>query len=67
MAQTSPMCSIMVASAMGIMVIMDEIMREVSALPMRENTVFSILKGRPSHAASCTLEKSTLPVIAPTT
>ena len=40
-AEISPICSTMVASAMGMMVIMEVITRDISAFPKRENTVFS--------------------------
>ena len=63
-AQISPMCSIMVANAMGMMAMMAVTSRFASQLPMREKTVFSIFTGRPIHAALATPEKSTRPVTA---
>ena len=59
MAHISPMCSIMVASAMGIIMAMAEASREVSTLPARLNTVSDQVKGRPIQAASATGVKST--------
>ena len=51
MAHMSPMCSTMVASAIGTMVVMAVISSAGSALPNRENMVFSNCTGRPIHAA----------------
>ena len=61
MAQMSPMCSIMVANAMGMIAMIAVTSRLTSQLPMREKTVFSNLTGRPIHAALATPEKSTWP------
>ena len=64
MAQMSPMCSIIVANAMGMMAMTAVTSRFMSQLPIREKTVFSIFTGRPIHAALATPEKSTRPVMA---
>ena len=68
MAEMSPMCSIMVASASGMMVMMAVSARPASKFaPNSENTVMSHCTGRPIHGASTTLEKSTSPTRAATT
>ena len=67
MAHMSPMCSIMVASAMGIMQMMEEISMEPLVLPISEKAVFSQAKGRAIHFASamaCTLLGSSCPKMA---
>ena len=52
MAETSPMCSIMVAKASGMMVITAVISRPVSQpLANSPKTVLSKATGRPTHAA----------------
>ena len=68
MAHMSPMCSMMVARAMGIIMAM----AEASRLPFtpsvaKENTVSFSWKGRPTQAASFTGVKSTRPHTAATT
>ena len=63
MAELSPMCSIMVARAIGMMVMMAvSAIPELKPGPNRENTVFSHSTGRPIHAALSTPEKSTTPI-----
>ena len=63
MAEMSPMCSIIVASAMGMMVMMAVTARPGSkvGLANRPNTVFSHATGSPTHGAATTPEKSTSP------
>ncbi len=55
------MCSTIVASAMGIMVMIDDTISPQSGDEKIENTVSLILKGNPIHEASATAEKSALP------
>ena len=66
MAEMSPTCSIIVAKAIGTIMMIEETSRPVSTLPepRRPNTVFCIWTGRPIQAASLTPLKSTLPVTA---
>ena len=66
-AQMSPMCSIIVAKAMGMMAMIAVTSRLVSQLPMREKTVFSTLTVSPIHGAAATPEKSTWPSSAANT
>ena len=61
MAHMSPICSTIVASEIGRMVIMAVIMRLQSGDLKTAIAVFCIRKGRPNHAASLTGVKSTLP------
>ena len=67
MAHMSPMCSTMVASAMGIMMAMEETSMPPSQPLNRENTVSFHWKGMPIQAASFTAVKSTRPKMAATT
>ena len=68
MADTSPMCSIMVASASGMMVMTAVSARPASKFaPKSENTVEFHWTGRPIHGASTTEVKSTSPTSAATT
>ena len=66
-AETSPICSTMVANAMGIMVITEVISREASPPTMTENAVSFHRIGKPSQSASATAVKSTLPITAAST
>ena len=68
MAEMSPTCSIIVAKAIGTIMMIEETSRPVLTLPeeKRPKTVFCMATGRPIQAASLTPEKSTLPVIAAT-
>ena len=53
MAEMSPICSTIVASAIGIMVIIDVINKEeLKCAPNMEKTVASLATGSPNHAAS---------------
>ena len=62
MAETLPMCSIIVAKASGMMVMMAVMASPVSnPSPNSENTVLSHITGRPIQAASATGVKSTSP------
>ena len=67
-AEMSPICSIIVAKAIGTMVITEVISREESRLPSvkSENTVRPYSIGRPNQAASATGAKSMKPAIAAT-
>ena len=65
-ADISPMCSIIVASAIGATVMMQVASSAPSQLPKSENVVSFHWKGRPSQAASCTGVKSTCFVSAAT-
>ena len=64
MAEISPTCSIIVAKAIGTIVMMEEKRKPQSTLPLknRPNTVSSILNGRPNHAAPATF--STIAILA---
>ena len=66
-ADTSPICSTIVARAIGIMVIAAVTNKEVSGFLKIANTVFSATIGNPIHCASFTAVKSTWPVTAATT
>ena len=68
MAEMSPTCSIIVAKAIGTIMMIEEIRKPALKLsaPKRLNTVFSRRTGRPIQAASLTALKSTLPVRAAT-
>ena len=67
-AEMSPMCSIMVANANGMMVMMAVMARPASKCsPNSENTVLSQVNGKPIHAACATPEKSTSPSAAAAT
>ena len=57
----SPICSIMVASEIGTMVMMAVTTRPQSGLLNTAKAVFSQLKGIPTHFAACTPLKSTWP------
>ena len=62
MAEMSPMCSIIVAKASGMIVMIAVMARPVSNPgPASANTVFSHSTGRPTHEASATGVKSTRP------
>ena len=62
------MCSIIVASAMGMMVMMAVMARPVSMRPSnRLNTVLSHTTGKPTQGACATPEKSTSPSSAAAT
>ena len=62
MAEMSPICSTIVASAIGIMVIIDVINKEeLKCAPNMEKTVASLATGSPNHAASLIVLKSTSP------
>ncbi len=64
----SPMCSMMVAKASGMMVMMAVMARPASNWgPNRENTVLSHSTGMPTQAASATGWKSTMPAQAAAT
>ena len=64
-AEMSPICSIIVAKASGMMVMIAVMARPASKPGSNsENTVLFQLKGRPTHAASATPEKSTSPIAA---
>ena len=68
MAEMSPICSIIVAKASGMIVMMAVMARpESKPSPKMENTVLSHATGRPIHAASCTLVKSHSPIAAANT
>ena len=68
MADTSPMCSIIVANASGMMVMMAVMARPASnCAPKMENTVSFQVNGMPIHAASATPVKSTTPAADATT
>ena len=68
MADMSPICSMMVAKAKGMMVMMAVMARPASKLgPNRANTVLSHSTGRPIQAASATGAKSTTPAKAAAT
>ena len=60
------MCSIMVASAMGTMMMMALTSLPPSQPLNRLNTVFSSCTGKPIHLAAATPEKSTWPNTAAT-
>ena len=65
MAEMSPMCSIMVAKASGMMVMMAVMASpESKPSPNRANTVLFHSTGRPTQAASATFVKSTSPMAA---
>ena len=51
MAQISPMCSTIVARAMGTMKASEEMIKEASPPLKSENTVSELRTGRPIHAA----------------
>ncbi len=61
MAEISPICSTMVARAMGTMVTTEVISRDTSPSPSAQKAVCSQWTGKPNHAASFTAVKSTLP------
>ncbi len=62
MAEMSPMCSIIVAKARGMIVMIAVMARPVSKPgPASEKTVFSHKTGRPIHDAWATGVKSTRP------
>lgn len=61
------MCSIMVAKASGMMVMMAVVARPLSNCgPKSANTVLSHTMGRPTQGAAATPEKSTSPNAAAT-
>ena len=62
MAHISPICSMMVAMAMGMMAMIVEMRKVVSRLSKTANAVCSLLNGNPIHAASLKDEKSTSPI-----
>ena len=67
MADTSPMCSIIVANASGMMVMTAVMASPASKLsPNSENTVLSHATGNPIHGAAATAAKSTSPASAAT-
>ena len=59
-AEISPMCSTIVASAIGMMAMMDVAIWDVSGERNTSNTVSFILKGSPIQAACLTGSKSTI-------
>ena len=61
MAEMSPMCSIMVASASGMIVMTAVMASPASKLLESAKTVFSKVTGRPTQGAAATPEKSTSP------
>ena len=63
MAHISPICSMIVAKAMGTMAMMLLMRNVMSVFSRTASTVCSRLTGKPNHAASETFEKSTLPII----
>ena len=67
MAHMSPMCSMIVAKAMGKMAMIDVTMRSKLGSFATERAVRSMSMGRPTHAASLSLEKSTSPMAAAST
>ncbi len=65
MADMSPMCSMMVAKAKGMMVMMAVMASPASKLgPNSANTVLSHSTGKPIQGASTTGVKSTMPPMA---
>ena len=62
MAHISPICSMMVAMAIGMIAIIVEIRNVVSRLSNTASAVCSLLNGSPIHAASLSDEKSTSPI-----
>ena len=62
MAHISPMCSMMVAMAIGMMAMMVETRNVVSTLSKTASAVCSLLKGSPIQAASSSAAKSTSPI-----
>ena len=64
MAAMSPMCSIIVASAMGTMV--NSALMNVSLPSMANRPISSLRSGMPNHAASAMGAKSTAPVASAT-
>ncbi len=65
MADTFPICSIIVAKASGTMVMVAVMASPLSKFsPKREKTVFSQVNGRPIQEASATSVKSTSPSTA---
>ena len=64
MAHISPICSMIVATAIGTMAMMVEMRNEVSRLSITAKTVCSRLNGKPIQAASSSAAKSTSPITA---
>ena len=64
MAHISPICSIIVAKAMGKIAIMEVIIRSKLGSFITTIAVRSILMGNPIHAASLSCVKSTSPIVA---
>lgn len=64
MAHISPICSIIVAKAIGKIAIIEVKIRSKLGSFITENVVRSISTGQPIHAASPSLVKSTSPIAA---
>ena len=64
MASMSPICSMMVAKAIGMMARMEESISVLLPSSKTARTVRSLLMGKPTHAASLTGVKSTSPISA---